>query len=57
MLALWGANAVMERRYNVLDVWRESALDVRGKAMPCGHFIPEEAPEQTIAELTEFFGT
>jgi haloacetate dehalogenase len=55
-LALWGANAVMERRYDVVDVWREYAVDVRGKAMPSGHFIPEEVPDQTVAELTEFLG-
>lgn len=54
--ALWGAKAVMERRYDVVEVWRESAAEVTGKAVPCGHFIPEEAPEETIAEFRAFFG-
>jgi haloacetate dehalogenase len=39
-----------------LDVWREWADDVSGRAMKCGHFIPEELPDETIAELSTFFG-
>jgi hypothetical protein len=27
---------------------------VRGKALPCGHFLPEEAPEETLTELSRF---
>jgi hypothetical protein len=27
---------------------------VRGRALPCGHFLPEEAPEDTLAALEEF---
>ncbi len=55
--ALWGANAVMARRYDVVAVWQESAGTVTGKALPCGHFIPEEAPNETIAEFRKFFGS
>jgi hypothetical protein len=29
---------------------------VRGHAVPCGHFLPEEAPAETMAALEEFFG-
>jgi haloacetate dehalogenase len=29
--------------------------DVRGHALACGHFLPEEAPDETLAELTGFF--
>jgi haloacetate dehalogenase len=38
----------------VLATWREKALDVRGRALPCGHFIPEEAPAALLAELQPF---
>lgn len=31
------------------------ATDVRGRGLPCGHFLPEEAPDDTLAELTKFF--
>lgn len=55
LLALWGAKGVMERRYNVLATWRGQAVNVRGKALDCGHFLPEEAPEETVTALRDFF--
>ena len=54
LLVLWGAEGVIERTYDTLAVWRARAGDVRGKALPCGHFLPEEAPEETLAELEAF---
>ncbi|MFQ5773615.1 MAG: alpha/beta fold hydrolase [Kiloniellaceae bacterium] len=54
LLVLWGARGVVERCYDVLALWRERAADVRGRALPCGHFLPEEAPEETLAELLAF---
>ncbi len=38
------------------DVWRGWARDVRATTAPCGHFIPEEAPDFTTAELIRFLG-
>jgi len=29
---------------------------VSGRALPAGHFIPEELPEATSDELARFFG-
>jgi haloacetate dehalogenase len=29
---------------------------VRGRALDCGHYLPEERPEATVAELRAFFG-
>jgi haloacetate dehalogenase len=55
VLALWGAQARLEAWYDTLAVWREWADDVRGRALPCGHYLPEEAPAETLAELTAFF--
>ena len=31
-------------------------IDADGRALPCGHFLPEEAPDETYAELARFFG-
>lgn len=56
LLALWGSRGLMERHYDVLATWRERATDVRGRALDCGHFLPEEQPEATAAELVRFFG-
>jgi haloacetate dehalogenase len=39
---------------NMLSVWKARAEDVRGRALDCGHFIPEEAPEKLITELLDF---
>jgi haloacetate dehalogenase len=52
MLALWGERG---RRRDVLETWKKWANDVRGRALACGHFLPEEAPDETLAEMTEFF--
>lgn len=53
-LVLWGERGFVGRHYDVLDVWRRYALDVRGAALPTGHFVPEGAPERTAAALREF---
>lgn len=55
VLVLWGLRGVMQRRYNVLETWRERAVDVRGKGLDCGHFLPEEAPQETVQALLDFF--
>ena len=56
MLALWGSRGNLDKWYDVLEVWRGWADDVRGRALDSGHYIPEEAPEETLSELRTFFG-
>jgi haloacetate dehalogenase len=56
LLALWGRRGFLEGHYDVLDVWRGWAKEVSGRALESGHYIPEEAPEETHAELRAFFG-
>lgn len=56
VLALWGAKGVVGALYDVLQTWREKAVDVRGRALPCGHTLQEEVPEETLAELLAFLG-
>ena len=53
LLALWGETGPLART-DVLDTWRAWADDVRGAALPCGHHLPEEAPEETYAALRDF---
>jgi haloacetate dehalogenase len=55
VLALWGQKGKLDTWYDVLAVWREWADDVRGRGLPCGHYLAEEAPEETAAELASFF--
>jgi haloacetate dehalogenase len=54
VLALWGRHGVIEALFDCLADWREVAADVRGRALPCGHFIPEEKPKELLAELRRF---
>ena len=38
------------------DIWKRYAADIRGaEALPCGHYLSEEAPEETYRALREFF--
>jgi len=54
LLALWGKHGVVEALFNCLADWREVAADVRGRALQCGHFIPEEKPKELLTELRRF---
>ena len=55
MLALWGDRGRPHKREGVLEVWRLWADNVQGEGLPCGHFLPEEAPELTLQALRSFF--
>ena len=55
LLALWGGRGNLQEWYDVPEVWGAWADDVRGKALDSGHYIPEEAPEQTLSEIRAFF--
>jgi haloacetate dehalogenase len=54
VLVLWGAQGFVGREYEPLSVWRQYAADVRGEALPTGHFLPEEAPDLVTAALRDF---
>ena len=55
LLALWGKHGIVERCFDTLGEWRKVATDVRGKALPCGHYLPEEVPDLLAGELLKFF--
>lgn len=55
LLVLWGARAPMHAHYDVLDTWRSRAVSPEGRALDCGHFLAEEAPDATLAEFQRFF--
>jgi haloacetate dehalogenase len=55
LMVLWGQQGVIQRCFQPLHEWRRVAADVQGKALPCGHYIPEEAPQELLAELERFF--
>ncbi len=55
LLALWGGKGVVHRLFDPIADWNAVARDVRGKMLPCGHYLAEEAPDDTFAELLAFF--
>lgn len=54
VLVLWGERSHVNRSYKPIEAWKERALDVRGRMLPCGHYPAEQAPEETLAELLAF---
>lgn len=54
VLVLWSEASLLPGWPPPLQVWRQWADDVRGHSIAAGHFIPEEAPAETIRELTSF---
>lgn len=55
LLALWGEQGVVHRCFDPLAEWRRVADDVRGSALPCGHYIAEEAPGALLQAVLPFF--
>ncbi|MEK9672930.1 MAG: alpha/beta hydrolase [Rhodospirillaceae bacterium] len=55
VLALWGDRGEPEKPVNVLEIWKTWADNVTGQAVPGGHFLPEESPEETLAAMRAFF--
>ena len=54
LLSLWGGKGAMQPLYDVLATWRERAVDVRGKPLPGGHWLPEQVPNELYAEVMPF---
>ncbi|HTW99427.1 MAG TPA: alpha/beta hydrolase, partial [Acidimicrobiales bacterium] len=52
-LVLWSAQGI-GGSYDVLDIWSGRARELRARAIDCGHFIPEERPDETVAALSAF---
>lgn len=55
VLALWSESGAVAEWYEPLDVWGAWAEHVEGRAIPGGHFSPEEVPDVVAAEFGRFF--
>lgn len=51
---LWGKQGVIEQCFDPLTDWSRVAESVSGRALDCGHYIPEEAPEALLEEIEQF---
>jgi haloacetate dehalogenase len=54
VLVLWAKQSPVGTMFRCLTDWHEVARDVRGRALDCGHFLPEERPEEVLRELRRF---
>jgi haloacetate dehalogenase len=54
LLVLWGERGSVGRLEPVMEIWREKAVNVTGRALAAGHFLPEEVPEETLSALLGF---
>ncbi|MGQ7243184.1 alpha/beta fold hydrolase [Salinicola sp. V024] len=51
----WGEFGTIERCFDALAEWRAVSSDsVEGGALPCGHYLPEEAPDAVFQQLIDF---
>ena len=61
MLVLWGTNTAKRpgwqtgKALDMIETWKERAEDVRGRGIDCGHFLPEEKPDEVLGELFAFY--
>ena len=55
LLVLWGDKGVVHRYFDPVNDWRVVADDVRGRALPSGHYLAEEVSEETLVEFLAFF--
>jgi haloacetate dehalogenase len=54
LMLLWGEQGVVHQCFEPLKEWSKLATNVQGQAMPCGHYIPEEAPELLLKQVQLF---
>jgi len=55
LMVLWGEQGVVGRCFDPLKEWQRVAADVQGGALPCGHYIAEEAPDMLLERVLPFF--
>jgi haloacetate dehalogenase len=56
LLALWGAKGTVGELWDVLATWRpKTQAALEGQALPCGHDLPEEQPEEVTSQFRRFF--
>ena len=52
---LWGEHGLVNKCFRPIEDWKTVAQEVSGQIVPCGHYIPEELPEELIAQARAFF--
>lgn len=53
-MVLWGADGVVNKCFKPLQEWQAVCRSVIGETLPCGHYLPEEAPEILLEKVATF---
>jgi haloacetate dehalogenase len=54
VLALWGADGLMQTLWDIPAKWRERCTNLTTGAAPGGHWFPDLAPKETARALLDF---
>jgi haloacetate dehalogenase len=55
VLAIWGSNSHCGRHFKPIEAWAEWVDDLRGFAVPTGHYPAEQRPDLILAAFNAFF--
>ena len=53
-MVLWGADGVVNKCFKPLEEWQAICQNVIGETLPCGHYLPEEAPDMLLEKVATF---
>ena len=53
-MVLWGADGVVNKCFRPLEEWQAICRNVIGETLPCGHYLPEEAPDMLLEKVATF---
>ena len=53
-MVIWGDKGYVGNKYDIVTEWKKFAKEVVGHGLPCGHYLPEEAPNETLEALVSF---
>lgn len=56
-LVLYAGDGLMDKAYDMREVWADKLSNFQAKALPGGHFFPDHYPDETLAELRAFLGS
>lgn len=52
---IWGEQYGVGSGTSPIDIWHRWADEVDGWGLPCGHFVAEECPDETVEAILSFF--
>lgn len=53
-LILWGSNGLMDKAYDMSQIWADRLTNMEAQPITGGHFFPDTTPGETIAAIEQF---